>query len=670
MNKEINEQWANRFAKVKAVVVKLDELIARIMIDHNIQKTMEGPLPTSSITTAVNAGQLDNVVNDEVLELVKKEIIRTLDLEEYKIKDTIINDLLENGRQSLSKYEKYILPDIYEASINEIHGNLIKSLKKYFEQQWEVKYGSSNQWFILFLKEYKDGVNYDSVLKRTAEYGNKYLKDCPILSIVLQLLFEGIDDTCMDETNVFNDLWCTITNNGLKSIANFSDNKKRSVLFQALREYYRPKLFKLLEKSQVKDKDNLYELALDNVVEYGWLQGLQAVRKRIIPIFFETLIENIPVSGDTSGKPVQPEVEAAIAVTEQSCVIGQDTQISWKFSGIEKPRVTWLFNGQPLPTNDRFQVTETDDGTSTLSIRQAEFADQGDYIARATNAFGKVEAQTILSIACIKPVINADLNAALQATKGEAMTLKISVSGIPKPDGHVKLSDFGLCTGLKKAHRTEFYRDIQSMRPQDFTANPVDSKRRAETWKKNRRALAYSTVGTPDYIAPEVFKQCGYNNKVDWWSLGVIMYEMLIGYPPFCADNPQETFRKVMNYRETLVFPPEIPISNLAKDLILKFCTDTDRRLGSLDEIRNHRFFFGVDWEHIRDRPAAYQPRVKSIDDTSNFDDFPDVDLKLPSPTKDSEVQVHDWLFINYTYKRFDGLTAKPKLKMSASSTN
>ncbi|CAF4608041.1 unnamed protein product, partial [Rotaria sp. Silwood2] len=131
---------------------------------------------------------------------------------------------------------------------------------------------------------------------------------------------------------------------------------------------------------------------------------------------------------------IQPKVEAPTSENNQSCVIGQDTQISWKFNGIEKPRVTWLFNGQPLPTNDRFQVTETDDGTSTLSIRQAEFADQGDYIARATNAFGKVEAQTILSIACIKPVINADLNAALQATKGEAMTLKIGVTGIPKPD--------------------------------------------------------------------------------------------------------------------------------------------------------------------------------------------------------------------------------------------
>ena len=60
-----------------------------------------------------------------------------------------------------------------------------------------------------------------------------------------------------------------------------------------------------------------------------------------------------------------------------------------------------------------------------------------------------------------------------------------------------------------------------------------------------------------------------------------------------------------------------------------RFCTDADRRLGSLDEIRHHPFFIGVDWDHIRDRPAAYQPRVKSIDDTSNFDDFPDVDLKL-----------------------------------------
>ncbi|CAF1276351.1 unnamed protein product [Rotaria sp. Silwood1] len=309
----------------------------------------------------------------------------------------------------------------------------MKSLKKYFEQQWEVKYGSSNQWFILFLKEYKDTVNYDSVLKRTAEYGTKYLKDCPVLSIVLQLLFEGIDDTCMDETNVFNDLWCVITNNGLKSIENFSDIKIRSVLLKALREFYRPRLFELLEKSQVKNKDNLYELALDNVAEHGWLQGLQAVRKRIIPIFFETLLKNIPIFGDTSGKSVLPKVEAPISENNQSCMFGQDTQILWKFSGIGKPRVAWFFNGQPLPTNDRLQVTETDDGTSILIIRQAKLADEGVYTAKAINAFGEAEAQTTLKIDCIKPVINTNLDTVLKVTKGEILTLKVVASGTPKP---------------------------------------------------------------------------------------------------------------------------------------------------------------------------------------------------------------------------------------------
>lgn len=169
--------------------------------------------------------------------------------------------------------------------------------------------------------------------------------------------------------------------------------------------------------------------------------------------------------------------------------------------------------------------------------------------------------------------------------------------------GHIKLSDFGLCTGLKKSHRTEFYRDLSQAKPSDFSSNPMDSKRRAESWKKNRRQLAYSTVGTPDYIAPEVFGQIGYTSSCDWWSLGVIMYEMLIGYPPFCSETPHETYRKVINWRETLTFPPEIPISNEAKELIQSFCCEGDRRIGchdGINEIKAHPFFRGVDWDHIR----------------------------------------------------------------------
>uniref|UniRef100_A0A8C1QQ04 non-specific serine/threonine protein kinase n=1 Tax=Cyprinus carpio TaxID=7962 RepID=A0A8C1QQ04_CYPCA len=219
---------------------------------------------------------------------------------------------------------------------------------------------------------------------------------------------------------------------------------------------------------------------------------------------------------------------------------------------------------------------------------------------------------------------------------------------------------------LKKAHRTEFYRNLTHNPPSDFSFQNMNSKRKAETWKKNRRQLAYSTVGTPDYIAPEVFMQTGYNKLCDWWSLGVIMYEMLIGYPPFCSETPQETYRKVMNWRETLIFPPEVPISEKAKDLILRYCTDAENRIGSgsVDEIKSHPFFESVDWEHIRERPAAISIDIKSIDDTSNFDDFPESDILQPGTVNltnvtEPDFKSKDWVFLNYTYKRFEGLTQR-----------
>uniref|UniRef100_A0A3B3ZXV1 non-specific serine/threonine protein kinase n=1 Tax=Periophthalmus magnuspinnatus TaxID=409849 RepID=A0A3B3ZXV1_9GOBI len=216
--------------------------------------------------------------------------------------------------------------------------------------------------------------------------------------------------------------------------------------------------------------------------------------------------------------------------------------------------------------------------------------------------------------------------------------------------GHVKLSDFGLCTGLKKAHRTEFYRNLTHNPPSDFCECNIHQRT--------------EDMGTPDYIAPEVFMQTGYNKLCDWWSLGVIMYEMLIGYPPFCSETPQETYRKVMNWKETLVFPPEVPISERAKDLILRYCTDAENRIGavSVDEIKSHQFFESVDWEHIRERPAAISIEIKSIDDTSNFDDFPESDILQPGMTTNStepDFKSKDWVFLNYTYKRFEGLTQR-----------
>jgi len=230
--------------------------------------------------------------------------------------------------------------------------------------------------------------------------------------------------------------------------------------------------------------------------------------------------------------------------------------------------------------------------------------------------------------------------------------------------GHIKLSDFGLCTGLKKAHRTEFYSSLSDSKDAHI-AKPLSAKERAKSWKMSRRALAYSTVGTPDYIAPEVFKQNGYTKTCDWWSVGVIMFEMLVGYPPFCSDSPQETYWKVMRWKEELKIPNEAVISPEAEDLIKRFICEPEDRIGTVGtkQIKDHPFFRGTPWTSIRQTKAPIDPGVKSIDDTSNFDKFPESD----KPEVDGVAldKSKDWVFSGYTYKRFDsdGPGYRPRMR-------
>ena len=173
----------------------------------------------------------------------------------------------------------------------------------------------------------------------------------------------------------------------------------------------------------------------------------------------------------------------------------------------------------------------------------------------------------------------------------------------------------------------------------DFTFSRVDSRRRAETWRSKRRALAYSTVGTPDYIAPEVFQQTGYDRTCDWWSLGVIMFEMLIGYPPFCSETPQETYAKIMGWQKSLEFPAEVPVSRAARKTIKRFCDGANTRIASLAEVKKLPWFSAVDWDHIRERPAAFPVNVNAIDDTKNFDEFPEVELDFCKGEQDTGVE-------------------------------
>ncbi|KHJ95800.1 protein kinase domain protein [Oesophagostomum dentatum] len=108
-----------------------------------------------------------------------------------------------------------------------------------------------------------------------------------------------------------------------------------------------------------------------------------------------------------------------------------------------------------------------------------------------------------------------------------------------------------------------------------------------------------------------------------------------------------------------------MPISVDAKTTIKRFCCEPERRMGhngGLEEIKQCIFFRRIDWNHIRERPAPIRVEVKSIDDTSNFDDFPDADLRWPVVTpsqKPEEEPGHRGEFVDFTYKRFDGHTQK-----------
>jgi len=242
---------------------------------------------------------------NDLQEIIKKITdVLELDGDDEELNE-IVNCLLENGRQSLTKYEESITPRIYKEIMIGYDNQLVLSLNKYFEKLWELEYGQTNQWFISFLKSYKIECTdvYQCVLHRSVDVGNIYMKNCPILSIVLQLLFEDINDERLKTTTIFDDLWFTITNNGLRSIEKYSEYIVRSVykqqmefsstLHQALREYFRSNVFSSLKELKIRERKNLYESILDSVVEYGWLTDLKSVEDNLTKKSLKSLLEKL-----------------------------------------------------------------------------------------------------------------------------------------------------------------------------------------------------------------------------------------------------------------------------------------------------------------------------------------------------------------------------------------
>uniref|UniRef100_A0A673WTS9 protein kinase C n=1 Tax=Salmo trutta TaxID=8032 RepID=A0A673WTS9_SALTR len=156
-------------------------------------------------------------------------------------------------------------------------------------------------------------------------------------------------------------------------------------------------------------------------------------------------------------------------------------------------------------------------------------------------------------------------------------------------DGYVRIADFGLCKeGMGHGDRTSTF------------------------------------CGTPEFLAPEVLTDSNYTRCVDWWGLGVLIYEMLVGESPFPGDDEEEVFDSIVNdeVRYPRFLSPESV--SITQKLLQK---NPERRLGSgepdANEVKKHRFFQGVDWAALLHKKVVppFIPRIKMPGDVSNFDE-------------------------------------------------
>ncbi|EMR10981.1 hypothetical protein PNEG_00584 [Pneumocystis murina B123] len=194
--------------------------------------------------------------------------------------------------------------------------------------------------------------------------------------------------------------------------------------------------------------------------------------------------------------------------------------------------------------------------------------------------------------------------------------------------GHIKLTDFGLASGIINSQKIESLRlkldQIKDLEVPTRTA--VERRNIHRTLKMQELNYANSIVGSPDYMAPEILNGHDYDFTVDYWSLGCILFECLTGYPPFSGKNMNETWSNLKNWKYTLVRPvyeeKEFNIHDDAWEIITKLITNPRRRISSIQEVKEQKYFKHIDWTTLRQQEAPFVPDLDSEFDHGYFDDF------------------------------------------------
>ncbi|KAG0056024.1 Serine/threonine-protein kinase MRCK alpha [Gryganskiella cystojenkinii] len=190
-------------------------------------------------------------------------------------------------------------------------------------------------------------------------------------------------------------------------------------------------------------------------------------------------------------------------------------------------------------------------------------------------------------------------------------------------------------------------------------------------------------LGTWDYMSPEVVDaQSGgkpYGKEVDWWAVGVVMFELLVGEPPYFAESAMGIIRLLRDHEKNLSFEKVPDISQDCRDLITRLLARKENRLGKngVEEIKAHPFFNGIDWDNIRKTTPPFLPIIETPDDTSNFRFDDDLDGS-DETMQDKQSTVVDYrgallrrfegynlAFIGYTYQTFVDFAGIPVVSES-----
>uniref|UniRef100_A0A672V4A7 non-specific serine/threonine protein kinase n=1 Tax=Strigops habroptila TaxID=2489341 RepID=A0A672V4A7_STRHB len=211
--------------------------------------------------------------------------------------------------------------------------------------------------------------------------------------------------------------------------------------------------------------------------------------------------------------------------------------------------------------------------------------------------------------------------------------------------GHIKLTDFGLSKiGLM-----------------NMTTNLYEGHMEKDT----REFMDKQVCGTPEYIAPEVILIQGYGKPVDWWAMGIILYEFLVGCVPFFGDTPEELFGQVIS--DEIMWPEgDEALPADAQDLItrlLRQCPLERLGTGGAHEVKHHSFFLHLDWNGLLRQKAEFIPQLESEDDTSYFDTRSERYQHLDSEdeeTNDEESSVEIGQFSSCSHRFSKALALQP----------